>query len=120
MKNKHIWGYILVLSMTIHVQAQEAGQPRPMRVPAYPGVILKVQPSGDTLHTYLRGDEWHHYAMTTDGWEIKENDKGELCYAVRQKDGTTVAGKRIARDADKRTCCDKCYLRRKGIQRINH
>ena len=90
----------------------------PARVPAYRGVIERVQPDGDTLHIYLRGDERYHYSMTLDGWQIIENEQGTLCYALLQKDGMVIASKKQAHDADKRKCCETRWLKRKGILRI--
>lgn len=86
-------------------------------VPAYRGVIERVQPDGDTLHIYLRGDERQHYSMTLDGWQVIENQKGTLCYAVLCKDSTVVAGKKQAHDAEKRKCYEKRWLQRKGIKK---
>ena len=91
---------------------------QPARVPAYRGVIERVQPDGDTLHIYLRGDERYHYSMTLDGWQIIENEQGTLCYALLQKDGMVIASKKQAHDADKRKCCETRWLKRKGILKI--
>ena len=90
---------------------------QPARVPAYRGVIERAQPDGDTLHIYLRGDERYHYSMTLDGWQIIENEQGTLCYALLQKDGTVIASKKQAHDADKRKCCETRWLKRKGIKK---
>lgn len=103
-------------------QAQE-----PSRVPARPGVMERVQPNGDTLHVSLRGDEHWHFMMTVDGWQVKENSKGKICYAVlktRKIDGekkqVAVATCRQAHDAAKRSKCEQRWLNRRGIQKINH
>ena len=93
---------------------------QPARVPAYRGVIERVQPDGDTLHIYLRGDERFHYSMTLDGWQIIENEQGTLCYARQQKDGTVIASEKQAHDADKRKCSEKHWLKRKGIKKGNN
>ena len=53
----------IIATMIVGLQAQG-----PARVPAYRGIIERVQPNGDTLRTYLRGDEHWHFAMTEDGW----------------------------------------------------
>ena len=90
---------------------------QPSRVPARPGIIDRVQPSGDTLHVYLRGDERAHYTMTTDGWQIKEDENGYLCYAIQKKDGSIVASKKVAHDADKRSNCENKWLRKKGLKK---
>lgn len=107
--------YILLLAaagLVLSLQAQQ----RINRVPAFRGVIERVQPNGDTLHTYLRGDERSHFAMTIDGWQIMENKKGYLCYAVKKR-GEVKAGRRVAHDAEKRSRCENRFLRRKGIQK---
>ena len=57
----------VMATMMLGMQAQE-----PARVPAYRGLIERVQPNGDTLRTYLRGDEHKHWMMTEDGWQILE------------------------------------------------
>lgn len=102
------------------VQAQH-----PARVPAYPGVITRVQPNGDTLHVYLRGDEHYHYMMTTDGWQVKEKDNGKICYCrmkTRKVEGekkqVAVPTCRTAHDADKRSKCEQRWLSKHGIQKI--
>lgn len=102
------------------VQAQH-----PARVPAYPGVITRVQPNGDTLHVYLRGDEHYHYMMTTDGWQVMEKDNGKICYCrmkTRKVEGekkqVAVPTCRTAHDADKRSKCEQRWLSKHGIQKI--
>ena len=91
--------------------------PAQQRVPAYQGVIIREQPDGYKLQTYLRGDERSHYAMTLDGWQIKENSKGEWCYALQKKDGSIVAGKKVARNEQDRKKCETKWLQKKGIKK---
>ncbi len=86
------------------------------RVPAYRGVIERVMPTSDTLHIYLRGDEWSHFSMTIDGWQVIEDDKGVFYYATLKK-GEVVASKRVAHDADQRRWCERWWLKRKGIKK---
>lgn len=87
-------------------------------IPAYRGVIERVQPNGDTLRIYQRGDERQHYAMTVDGWQILENGKGYICYATQDKTGKAVASRKKAHNEEKRCCCEQRWLRRHGIQKI--
>ena len=47
---------LTILASALCVQAQQ-----PQKVPAYRGVIERVQPDGYKLQTYLRGDERRHY-----------------------------------------------------------
>ena len=103
----------VIASMALSSHAQ-----MPARVPAYRGVIDFVQPNGDTLQTYLRGDERMHFSMTLDGWQIKENAVGYMCYALQKRDGSIVAGKKVAHNEADRTKCEKRWSKRKGIKKI--
>ena len=88
---------------------------QPARVPAYRGLIERVQPNGDTLRTYLRGDERMHWSMTEDGWQIMETKGGWYKYAKKNSKGEIVAGKK-AKNAEDRSKCEKRWLERKGIK----
>lgn len=67
-------------------------QQKPSRVPAYQGVIERIQPNGDTVYVRLHGDERHHWMTLEDGKTlVKENKKGYICYAKKKKNGTIVA-----------------------------
>lgn len=87
------------------------------RVPAYRGEIERIQPNGDTIHVYLRGDEHRHWTMTTDGWQVSENKKGYICYAVKRCNGTIAASRKVAHDEAARTKKENNYLKRKGIKK---
>ena len=104
---------LAILTSALCVQAQQ-----PQKVPAYRGVIERVQPDGYKLQTYLRGDERRHYAMTLDGWQIKENSKGYMCYAQIKKDGSVVASKKVAHNAEDRKKSEVKWLTKKGIKKI--
>lgn len=99
--------------------------PRPNRVPAYRGLIARVQPDGDTLHIFLRGDEWSHFSMTMDGYEVREDSVGKICYMQRTTGGTMaengqekVVTDRQAHDPDKRTEKEQKWLKRNGVLRM--
>ena len=65
---------------------------KPSRVPAYNGVIERVQPNGDTIYVRLHGDEHKHWMTLEDGKTlVTENKKGYICYAKKKKDGRIVA-----------------------------
>lgn len=67
-------------------------QQKPSRVPAYQGVIERIQPNGDTVYVRLHGDERQHWMTLEDGKTlVKENKKGYICYAKKKKNGTIVA-----------------------------
>lgn len=73
------------------------------RVPAYQGVIERVQPNGDTVYVRLHGDERKHWMTLEDGKTlVKENKKGYICYAKKKKDGRIVATRRRVESRDKR------------------
>lgn len=68
---------------------------KPSRVPAYRGVIERVQPNGDTVYVRLHGDERYHWMTLEDGKTlVKENKEGYICYAKKKKDGRIVATRR--------------------------
>ena len=80
--------YILLLAISVTLVAQQ----RPSRVPAYPGVIERVQPNGDTIYVRLHGDEHKHWMTLEDGKTLViENKKGYICYAKQKKNGKVVA-----------------------------
>ena len=79
---------ILAISCGLVVLAQQ----KPARVPAYKGVIERVQPNGDTVYVRLHGDERRHWMTLEDGKTlVKENNKGYICYAKKKKEGRIVA-----------------------------
>ncbi len=79
---------ILAITCGLVVMAQQ----KPARVPAYKGVIERVQPNGDTVYVRLHGDEKKHWMTLEDGVTlVKENKKGYICYAKKKKNGTIVA-----------------------------
>ena len=86
-------------------------------VPAFPGVISRVQPDGDTLHVYLRGDERSHFTMTEDGWQVMEDEKGWLKYAKKNRKGKVVVSWRKAHDAGKRKKCEIKWINKYGIKK---
>ena len=99
-------------TMAVWVQAQQ-----PARVPASRGIIERVQPNGDTLRTYLRGDERMHWMMTEDGWEIRETAKGWYKYAKLNRKGESVASCRKAHNEADRKKCETKWLEKHGIKK---
>jgi hypothetical protein len=89
---------ILTIGGALCVWAQ-----KPSRVPAYQGVIERVQPNGDTVYVRLHGDERMHWMTLEDGKTlVKENKKGYICYAKKKKDGRIVATWKKVKSRDKR------------------
>ena len=81
--------FVLILALSYGLLA--IGQ-KPARVPAYQGVIERVQPKGDTVYVRLHGDERKHWMTLEDGKTlVKENREGYICYAKKKKNGKIVA-----------------------------
>ena len=88
---KQLFIILSVVCMASGVLAQQ----KPARVPAYQGVIERVQPNGDTVYVRLHGDERRHWMTLEDGVTlVKENQKGYICYAKKKKNGQIVATRR--------------------------
>ena len=102
----------LMVAMWMGMNAQQ-----PARVPAYRGIIERVQPNGDKLRTYLRGDERMHWMMTEDGWEIRETSKGWYKYAKLNKKGEAVTSCRKAHNEADRKKCEMKWLEKHGIKK---
>ena len=108
---------LFILSICALCTAGYAKMPPHRGVQAYKGVIERVQPDGDTLQTYLRGDERQHWSMTLDGWQIKEDTRGRLCYATTNRKGEVLASRKQAHNADQRTKCEKRWLEKHGVKK---
>ena len=81
----------LLLILALDCGLLAIGQ-KPARVPAYQGVIERVQPNGDTVYVRLHGDERRHWMTLEDGKTlVQENKKGYICYAKKKKDVRIVA-----------------------------
>lgn len=106
--------YLISFFMSCALYAQ------PQRVPARRDPIVRVQPNGDSLTVLLRGDEWRHWMMTADGWHIRENKKGVLCYMRSLGGVEQEVSNRHAHDADKRSCCEKRWLKKHGVQNLSY
>ena len=107
---------ILLLIALMAIVATGMQAQAPAKVPAYPGLIERVQPNGDTIRTYLRGDEHKHWMMLEDGWQILETEKGWFKYAKKNRKGETVISCRKANNAEDRSKCEQRWLRKKGIK----
>ena len=107
--------FLLVAVMAMMAMGVHADSPA--KVPAYRGLIERVQPNGDTLRTYLRGDEWSHFTMTEDGWQIVETKRGWLKYAKLNRKGEVVSSCRKAHNAEDRSKCEVKWLNKKGIKK---
>ena len=112
--------FFIIAAMTIVAMGMQAQAPA--RVPAYRGLIERVQPNGDTLRTYLRGDERKHWMMTKDGWQIFENDKGWYVYAKQSRKAKVESQKAVksrkkAHNTEDRSRCEKRWLDKHGVKK---
>ena len=117
MKNEKIYMKKMFLIAAICLLAVGVKGQGPAKVPAYRGLIERVQPNGDTLRTYLRGDEWSHYMMTEDGWQIEETKGGWYKYVKTNKKGQVKIGCRKAKNAEKRSKCEMRWLEKHGVKK---
>lgn len=108
---------ILLIGALMAILVSGVTAQQPARVPAYRGMIERVQPNGYTLRTFLRGDEHKHWMMTEDGWLIRENKKGWLKYAKVNRKGEIVTSCRKAKNVEDRTKCQKKWLEKHGVKR---
>lgn len=109
----------LILILCIGCMVHSVWAQKPARVPAYPGPIERVQPDGDTIIVRLYGDERRHYMTTEDQYIVVENNKGYICYARQKANGNIVATCKVAHNEEKRSTCEKKYLKRHGLLRKN-
>ena len=63
---KHTILFLLLVVVGSDIQA----------VPAYPYPVKITQPDGTTLTIRLKGDEFHHYTETEDGYMVTKNSMG--------------------------------------------
>lgn len=108
-------GILMIAMMAMMVLGINAQGPA--KVPAYRGLMERVQPNGDTLRIYLRGDEHKHWTMTEDGWQLKEGKKGWYVYAKTNKKGEVVASCKKARNAEQRSKCEIKWLDKNGVKK---
>ena len=93
----------LLLILAIGCGLLAVAQQKPARVPAYRGVIERVQPNGDTVYIRLHGDERRHWMTLEDGKTlVKEDKKGYICYAKKKKNGKIVATLKRVKQSQKR------------------
>ena len=93
----------LLLILAIGCGLLAVAQQKPARVPAYRGVIARVQPNGDTVYVRLHGDERRHWMTLEDGKTlVKEDKKGYICYAKKKKNGKIVATLKRVKQSQKR------------------
>ena len=77
-------------------------------VPAKRNIHIVEQPDGTRLTISMRGDEHHHYLVTTDGVPIVRQGEAYY-YAILGEEGFASSG-RLAHDADERTLEERAFI----------
>ena len=72
-------------------------------VPAYPLLIKKVQPNGDTIHIRMKGDEKIKWMESEDGYSLLFNEDKYIVYAVQNEFGNMIPSTIIAKDISLRS-----------------
>lgn len=98
---KHLFVSIFLLFCGIKINA----------VPATPYPVTRILPDGTELTVLLRGDEFFNYELTTDGYLIRENEKGFYEYARLLDNGGIVPTGMRAQPQEKRTPAEQMLLR---------
>ena len=78
-------------------------------IPAKREAVKVKQPDGTELTICLKGDEWHHFTTTTDGYTIVKNQEGYYVYA-QKADGMLKATRMVAHDVDMRQDAERDFL----------
>lgn len=81
-------------------------------IPAPRGPIEVTQPDGSKLTILLRGDEFFHYARSTDGYLLKENTDGYYTYAKTNARGTLVSTEVVANNVGRRAKEEVAFLQK--------
>ena len=97
---KYLLAFGLIVTNLVVLQADPASQDS----------ICFVQPNGDTLWTYLHGDEFYHWRSTIDGHVIMRDSNNYFRYAEIAEDSVLRPSTIIARNMEERNLLEKEYL----------
>jgi hypothetical protein len=110
MKNKYLLFCIMLLTIGQFLTQADVA----FAVIANPEPISYTQPDGTKLTILLKGDEFIHWAVTTDGYTIMTNSKGAYEYAAVDATGRLVFSGIQANDPLKRTQTEISWLNKTG------
>lgn len=79
-------------------------------IPAPRGPIEVTQPDGSKLTVLLKGDEFFHFARSTDGYLLKENKEGFYTYAKTNARGMLVSSDVVANNVGRRAQEEVAFL----------
>ncbi len=77
---------------------------------AFPEKVEFIQPNGEKLSIFMKGDEFVKYAMTVDGFTLLYDSEGYFNYAYVNEDGNLVPSAFHAQDITKRTFNETNFL----------
>lgn len=80
-------------------------------VPAYPYPVSIKQPDGTSLTVILKGDEFHHYYTTEDGYLIAKDENGVFNYAGKDAQGRKIATRIKANDISARSFQERSFVK---------
>ncbi|MDR0428351.1 MAG: M6 family metalloprotease domain-containing protein [Dysgonamonadaceae bacterium] len=72
-------------------------------VPAYPHLIKKVQPNGDTITVRLKGDEVMKWMETEDGYSLLYDENKYIVYATTNNEGDMIPSSVVAQSMELRS-----------------
>ena len=104
MKNKILFVFILVIGLfIIHVPVYSIG--------ANPEPIVIHQKDGTQITVKQKGDEWHHFSETTDGYRLIKNDNRIFEYATISRKGDIIPSGIKANDPNERLKSEKEFVK---------
>lgn len=102
MKRNLSFIFAVLLFATISIRA--------FAVPAYPFPVTITQPDGTTLSVILKGDEFHHYHTTEDGFLIVKDKDGIFNYAKVDNQGKKIDTRVKANNSTSRSASEKQFV----------
>ncbi|MDD3668257.1 MAG: hypothetical protein PHY75_05815, partial [Bacteroidales bacterium] len=73
-------------------------------------VLTKKQSNGKIISYTLNGDEFISWATSLDGYTLLNNNKGDLVYAIKNREGELVPSDVLAANNIERTVEDNTFL----------
>ncbi|MDR1632578.1 MAG: M6 family metalloprotease domain-containing protein [Dysgonamonadaceae bacterium] len=95
------WYYLIILGMISFFPIGVVA------VPAYPGLVKLLQPSGEEITVNMRGDEKVHWMESPDGYSLMYDKDKRIVFATTDETGNMVPSSIVYRDALLRSSIDK-------------
>lgn len=105
---------LFIVGLTLFLSSSYLGA-----VPADPTPRTITQPDGKTLTIRLRGDEFHHFYATLDGYPLVKNSEGYMTYANKATDGTYISTNVIASEISSRSQTELTLLKTISTEKIS-